>query len=133
MCERNDAFENWNFIFDFISPEIFLLLSFFQRGHIYTSSGSFFIEPIEEYTTDNQNILHKISRESLPLEKVNLQQHRNGKVLVDEMGIHEDETGKIDDSIADEDLEDESFYNNNSTDDADAPVVACTTKDGKSK
>lgn len=115
---------------------MFFFLSFpilFQRGHIYTSSGSFFIEPVEEYTIDNQNILHKISRESLPLDKVNLQQHRSGKVLVDEMGVHEDETGKLDDSIADEDIDDDGFYSNNSTDDADAPVIPCTTKDGKSK
>lgn len=49
------------------------------------------------------------------------------------MGIHEeDEAEKIDDSIADEDLDDESFYNN-STDDADAPAMDCTTKDGKSE
>lgn len=74
--------------------------------------------------------MHKISRERHPLDKVNLAQH--GKVLVDELSIHEDEAEKIDDSIADEDLDDESFYNN-STDDADAPTVVCTTKDGKSK
>lgn len=104
----------------------------FQRGHIYTSSGSFFIEPVEEYTIDNQNILHKISRESAPLNKVNLVQHRNGKVLVDEMGVHEDETDKMDDSMANEDIDDETFYNN-STEDADAPTIGCTTTDGKSK
>lgn len=103
-----------------------------QRGHIYTSTGSFFIEPVEEYSTDNQNILHKISRERQPLDKVNLAMHRDGKVLVDEMSIHEDDAEKIDDSIADEDIDDESFYNN-STDDSDAPAVVCTTKDGKSK
>lgn len=73
-----------------------------QRGHIYTSSGSFFIEPVEEYTLDNQNILHKISREKLPLEKVNIDKYRNGKVLLDEMGLHEDDVEKIDDSIADD-------------------------------
>lgn len=111
-----------------------MLLSF-QRGHIYTSSGSFFIEPVEKYTIDNQNILHKISRESLPLDKVNLAKHRSNKVLVDEMsGIHEDEEVKrIDDSIADEDIDDENFFNNNSTEDADAPPIACTTKDGQSE
>lgn len=75
--------------------------------------------------------MHKISRERLPLDKVNLK-YRDGKVLVDEMSVHEDDVEKIDDSIADEDIDDESYYNN-STDDADAPVVDCTTKDGKSK
>lgn len=76
--------------------------------------------------------MHKISRERLPLDKVDLTKH--GKILVDEMGIHEDveDMEKIDDSIADEDIDDESFYNN-STDDADVPTVACKTKDGKSK
>lgn len=64
------------------------------------------------------------------MDKVDLAKH--GKVLIDEMGIHEDDAEKIDDSIADEDIDDESFYNN-STDDADAPVVECTTKDGKSE
>lgn len=57
---------------------------------------------------------------------------QHGKVLVDEMIIREDEDEKMDDSIADEDLEDDSFYNN-STEDADAPAVDCTTKDGKSE
>lgn len=48
------------------------------------------------------------------------------------MIIREDEDEKMDDSIADEDLEDDSFYNN-STEDTDAPAVDCTTKDGKSE
>lgn len=48
------------------------------------------------------------------------------------MSIHEDEVEKIDDSIADEDIDDDSF-DDNSIDDGDAPTVACTTKDGKSK
>lgn len=43
-----------------------------QRGHIYTSFGSFFIQPIEEYTNENPNILHKISRENISA-KVHLQ------------------------------------------------------------
>lgn len=48
------------------------------------------------------------------------------------MGVHEDEVEKIDDSIADEDIEDELFYTN-STEDIDSPAIACTTNDGKSK
>lgn len=104
----------------------------FQRGHIYTSAGSFFIEPVEEYTTNNQNILHKISREKLPLDKVSFDKHRNGKVLIDEMSVHEDEAEKIDDSIADDlnqEIEDEI--------DANETILNsyenCTTDDGKSK
>lgn len=34
-----------------------------QRGHIKTSTESFFIQPVEQYTVDNPNILHKITRE----------------------------------------------------------------------
>lgn len=41
-----------------------------QLGHIYTSFGSFLIQPEEEYTVGNQNILHKISREKLPIKYV---------------------------------------------------------------
>lgn len=33
-----------------------------QRGHIYTSFGSFFIEPVEPYTADNPLVLHRINR-----------------------------------------------------------------------
>lgn len=57
-------FERW-FILFFINSFIYL-----QFGHIYTSFGSFFIQPEEEYTVDNQNILHKISREQLPIKYV---------------------------------------------------------------
>lgn len=34
-----------------------------QRGHIKTSTESFFIQPVEQYTVENPNILHKITRE----------------------------------------------------------------------
>ncbi|GAB0092696.1 A disintegrin and metalloproteinase with thrombospondin motifs 9 [Sergentomyia squamirostris] len=37
-----------------------------MRGHIRTSSGSFFIQPVEKYSSDNQNILHIVYR--LPLD-----------------------------------------------------------------
>lgn len=63
---------------------------FFQRGHIYTSYGSFFIKPVENYTPSNQNILHKISRDKLPLDKVQFDEHLNGKLLFDEYLIGED-------------------------------------------
>ncbi|XP_059608561.1 A disintegrin and metalloproteinase with thrombospondin motifs 20 isoform X2 [Phlebotomus argentipes] len=33
-----------------------------MRGHIRTSSGSFFIQPVEKYTSDNENILHIVYR-----------------------------------------------------------------------
>lgn len=33
-----------------------------QRGHIYTSFGSFFIEPVEPYTANNPSVLHRITR-----------------------------------------------------------------------
>lgn len=115
---------------------IYFLFSL-QRGHIYTSSGSFFIEPVEEYTTNNQNILHKISRENLPLDRVNFEQHRSGKVLVDEMGAHDDEVEKIDESIVDEEIDDEIDDANemmfNNTESVDLPIVSCTTEDGNSK
>lgn len=113
---------------------------YLQRGHIYTSSGSFFIEPVEEYTLDNQNILHKISREKLPIENVNIDKYRNGKVLLDEMGLHDDDDGKIDDSMADDltqeeidqEIEsnesgfDEEFFNNGT-------IMPCTTENGQSE
>lgn len=110
-----------------------------QRGHIYTSSGSFFIEPVEEYTLDNQNILHKISREKLPIEKVNIDKYRNGKVLLDEMGLHEDDDGKIDDSIADDltqEIEEEIESNESGFDEesiSNGTIVPCTTENRKSK
>ncbi|KAJ6633267.1 A disintegrin and metalloproteinase with thrombospondin motifs 9 [Pseudolycoriella hygida] len=34
-----------------------------MRGHIKTSTESFFIQPVEQYTVENPNILHKITRE----------------------------------------------------------------------
>ncbi|XP_055684696.1 A disintegrin and metalloproteinase with thrombospondin motifs 20 isoform X2 [Lutzomyia longipalpis] len=33
-----------------------------MRGHIRTSSGSFFIQPVEKYTSENENILHVVYR-----------------------------------------------------------------------
>uniref|UniRef100_A0A6B2E840 Putativedisintegrin and metalloproteinase with thrombospondin motifs 9 n=1 Tax=Phlebotomus kandelakii TaxID=1109342 RepID=A0A6B2E840_9DIPT len=33
-----------------------------MRGHIRTSSGSFFIQPVEKYTSDNENVLHIVYR-----------------------------------------------------------------------
>lgn len=57
-------------LFPSISIEYFLFSVYSQFGHIYTSFGSFFIQPEEEYTVDNQNILHKISREKLPIKYV---------------------------------------------------------------
>lgn len=86
------------------------------------------------YSSDNQNILHKISREQLPLDKVSFDKHRNGKVLIDEISVHEDDAEKIDDSMFDQEIEDEIDANemmlNSSRENADLP---CTTADGKSK
>lgn len=112
---------------------------YLQRGHIYTSSGSFFIEPVEEYTLDNQNILHKISREKLPIEHVNIDKYRNGKVLLDEMGVHEDDDGKIVDAIDDDltqGIDEEIESNESNLDDEiinNGTIVPCTTENGKSK
>ena len=129
-------------IFDtkFMFSFCFLLL---QRGHIYTSSGSFFIQPVEKYTLDNQNILHKITREKLPIDQVSIDTYRNGKVLVDEIGLHEDDDEKIDeDDELNQEIEDELDSNesildetttNNATDNLDAPIVTCTSEDGKSE
>ncbi|XP_055309435.1 A disintegrin and metalloproteinase with thrombospondin motifs 9-like isoform X3 [Sitodiplosis mosellana] len=112
-----------------------------MRGHIYTSSGSFFIQPVEKYTLDNQNILHKITREKLPIDQVSIDTYRNGKVLVDEIGLHEDDDEKIDeDDELNQEIEDELDSNesilsetttNNGTDNLDAPIVTCTSEDGK--
>lgn len=113
---------------------------YLQRGHIYTSTGSFFIEPVEKYTLDNQNILHKITREKLPIDQMDFDKYRNGKMLVDEMGLHEDEDGKIVDAITDDrDIEevidensmDETIINNGT--EVVAPIIPCITEDGKSK
>ena len=40
-----------------------LTIIIIQRGHIKTSTESFFIQPVEQYTVENPNILHKITRE----------------------------------------------------------------------
>lgn len=53
--------------------------SLFQSGHIYTSSGSFLIEPQEKYAAENQNILHKITREK----KLMVRNHSSGKIMDD--------------------------------------------------
>lgn len=67
----NEIHHFWQF--QFVKPKItFFSFSYFQRGHIYTSSGSFFIQPIENYTNENPNILHKISREKLPIKRIDL-------------------------------------------------------------
>lgn len=42
----------------FFSFNLFIL----QQGHFRTSSGSFFIEPIEDYADENKNILHLLYR-----------------------------------------------------------------------
>lgn len=39
---------------------VYLFIS--QQGHFRTSSGSFFIEPIEDYADENKNILHLLYR-----------------------------------------------------------------------
>lgn len=57
------------FLHNSIHFVIFCLFNL-QFGHIYTSFGSFFIQPEEEYSVDNQNILHKITREKLPIKYV---------------------------------------------------------------
>ncbi|XP_031637497.1 A disintegrin and metalloproteinase with thrombospondin motifs 9 isoform X2 [Contarinia nasturtii] len=113
-----------------------------MRGHIYTSSGSFFIQPIEKYTLDNQNILHKITRETLPIDKISIDKYQNGKVFVDEIGLHEDDdvsdAGKIEDEFNQEFEEepesidgiivDERPFSNGNNDE---PIVTCITDDGK--
>lgn len=44
------------------NTEIYFLIDK-QRGHIKTSTESFFIQPVEQYSVENPNILHKITRE----------------------------------------------------------------------
>lgn len=73
-----------------------------QFGHIYTSYGSFLIQPQEEYTIDNQNILHKISREKLPIQLVRTTMDRgqgDGTTIDESLGddietIRNDSDGK---------------------------------------
>lgn len=118
-----------------------IVLGILQRGHIYTSSGSFFIEPIEEYTLDNQNILHKISREKLPMDKMSFDKFRNGKLLVDEMGLHEDDAEKVDESSTGDlnpEFEEEFESNESNLDGLTADNngtygVDCRAENGKSK
>ena len=38
------------------------MLLYLQKGHIRTSSGSYFIQPIEKYTNENTNIKHAFYR-----------------------------------------------------------------------
>lgn len=66
--------------------------------------------------------------------------HRNGKVLVDEMGLHEDEVEKIDDSITDElnidideEIDDNGAAFNGSAEKTNAPTIICSRQDGNSK
>lgn len=33
-----------------------------QKGHIYTTYGAFFVQPVESYSDENPNVLHKITR-----------------------------------------------------------------------
>lgn len=121
-----------------IQSNKFRWLCFFrppQRGHIYTSSGSFFIEPIEPYTPHNQNILHKISREKLPIDKVQFdKQLGNGKILIDEYIIGED---RVDDApVSDYNVEagdynvDGQYGTPNNSDES---FVFCKTANDKSK
>lgn len=141
--------KNVHFSLIFIGPNVlnfnteflFLFFLFFklQRGHIYTSSGSFFIEPIEKYTLDNQNILHKITREKLPIDQMSIDKYRNGKVFVDEIGLHEDEDEKIEnDDELNREIEGEldsieTILDETATDSIDASIGNCTSEDPTSK
>lgn len=49
----------------FFKKYVNLFPAHIQSGHIYTSTGSYFIAPIESYTAENQNVLHKISHEDM--------------------------------------------------------------------
>lgn len=79
----------------------------------------------------------------MPIDQVSIDTYRNGKVLVDEIGLHEDDDEKIDeDDELNQEIEDELDSNesildetttNNATDNFDAPIVTCTSEDGKSK
>lgn len=53
-----------------------------QRGYIYTSFGSFFIEPIEAYSVANPQVLHRISRtQTLPDREDQHPHHANCDVV----------------------------------------------------
>lgn len=94
-------------LFSVVKPEIifFSLTSYFQRGHIYTSSGSFFIQPVENYTNENPNILHKISREKLPIKRIDLKNtdSENKSSIEKNMVDNEDQSNALNDSLSKED------------------------------
>lgn len=126
----------------------FCFVYILQRGHIYTSSGSFFIEPVEVYTVDNQNILHKISREKMPVDKIHFDKELNsGKILIDELHSEDSNTDDLseDEIIAEDDDEleldeenDPSVDSDKHSDDLIENIIAmnrtkCTQADNKSK
>lgn len=47
------------------------MVYFFQSGEIRTSSGSYFIRPVENYTNENTNILHAMYRAPTPIKTHN--------------------------------------------------------------
>lgn len=130
LLNRND---NNNILID----DYIFLFEKFQRGHIYTSSGSFFIEPIEEYTIDNQNILHKISREKLLDEKLHSDKIQNGKVLIDDISSHDFiSVESVSNSITAFDTGDDVQLNVNRFNEPEFDIsgnISCSTEDGKSK
>lgn len=62
VCQPQSVNSGLLFVFNAIDC---LFCRCFQVGHIYTSSGSFYIQPVENYTNENTNILHKITREKI--------------------------------------------------------------------
>lgn len=63
-------------------------LLFPQQGYFRTSTGSFFIEPIEDYVDENRNILHllyrspRIDGEKVDSEKCDLNTNSPGECLL---------------------------------------------------
>lgn len=64
---------------------------------------------------------------------MSIEKYRNGKVFVDEIGLHEDEDETIeDDELNEDEILDETTANNETVI-VDAPIVTCTSQDSKSK
>lgn len=68
---------------------------------------------------------------------MSIDKYRNGKVFVDEIGLHEDENDELNQEDEDELDSNENILDetttNNGTENIDAPIVTCTSEDGKSK
>lgn len=66
-----------------ISIKFSFFFLIFQTGHIRTSTGSYFIEPVEEWVDHATPITHKFYRIATPPESLNLHPRRTSNCAVD--------------------------------------------------